>query len=1070
MAEKFEVIIGAVDNASPVLQKFNKHLQTVQTTSQKAVAGLQSMADKSKWAFSAMSGAIVGAVKVFADFEDAMAKVATQLPGEAIEHYGEMSRAVQDMSITFGQSTQVMAQGLYDILSAAIPPEKALQLLEQSAKTAAAGFTDVATTADLFTSILNAYGMEVDEAARVSDVLFQSVFRGKMEFEEMATELGSIMGVAAQAGVELEDLGAIMATLTRQGISTAEAATAIRQAILSYIDPGREAQETAAALGIEFNATSLQSEGLIRSIGKLTGATQEQLTALFPNVRALIAVQGVLGDLSGAYEDLRLNMEATGVTQEAFEKATDTMKFSIDQLKSSVQVLTQEFVEAMAPAINEILDSFRGWIQVLRDIDEERKRALGEMFLTLTKMVGLVAGMNLLGKAILGIGTALGVSAGVLSPWILAIEGIIAAIVLLDHYKDRLIPFFEELGEKVGLLNEEMTEFYGHTIDLDPQIETLKKQISDTNLEIIKMEEEFIKLDEAGLFPNPEMLQRYQQLNTQLNEAQMEYDRLTAAQPDYIEGIIKEKEEVQKLRDQLEEESKALDVVIPKTEDLAKANELAAKEIENARKRLQEIASEAIWGAMIEEADAFTAQMLTVQKQFSETMNEIASMPESLAREKAAAVEAVVREYNTKMRNIEKAAFEASIKEIEAYIQQGVAIQAKANLDIIALNKAKHDKLRELEREYFEQTGRDLEVLVQKYREKYAEILNSFNWTQDEIKRIQEIAIDDLTNQLVAYVEKYIEEMQRAGASSSEIVNAVEEIILVLEKMGISVEVIERLRTEFEAMPAAIEESKEKINDLINLIGDIGDVIIDLQFGEKPTAGTIGGLVGGIIGLFSNIPTWIAGIVDLIFGWIDRIQRRTQEMIDAITGQFKSAMVDFFMEPDLDAAMQKFGQRLNEIVYDMMVDAIVTAIIASEVVQDAAKKLGQAINEYIKGGTLEGLTEAMNEFIATYQNYVLPIMAEVYPMIQAYNPYTGTAGGVQEFSGSIPSFQFGGYVPKTGLALLHEGEYVIPKEESRAISFENVEITINTTGGVDGADLWEEFEREARRRGVVLVS
>ena len=69
MAEKFEVIIGAVDNASPVLQKFNQHLQTVQTTSQKAVAGLQSMADKSKWAFAAMSGAIVGAVKVFADFE-----------------------------------------------------------------------------------------------------------------------------------------------------------------------------------------------------------------------------------------------------------------------------------------------------------------------------------------------------------------------------------------------------------------------------------------------------------------------------------------------------------------------------------------------------------------------------------------------------------------------------------------------------------------------------------------------------------------------------------------------------------------------------------------------------------------------------------------------------------------------------------------------------------------------------------------------------------------------------------------------------------------------------------------
>ena len=208
----------------------------------------------------------------------------------------------------------------------------------------------------------------------------------------------------------------------------------------------------------------------------------------------------------------------------------------------------------------------------------------------------------------------------------------------------------------------------------------------------------------------------------------------------------------------------------------------------------------------------------------------------------------------------------------------------------------------------------------------------------------------------------------------------------------------------------------------------------------------------------------------MIFGWIDEIERRTQEMIDSITGQFQSAMVDFFKSPNLDSAMRDFGQRLNEIVYKMMVDAIVAALIASEVVQDAAKKLGQAINEYMKGGTLDGLTAAMDEFIATFQNYVLPIMAEIYPVIQQYNPYaTQTTGGVKTFSGTIPSYQTGGYVPYTGLALLHEGEYVIPKGGGRTVSFGDIEINVTTTGGVDGADLWSEFEREARRRGVSLV-
>lgn len=265
------------------------------------------------------------------------------------------------------------------------------------------------------------------------------------------------------------------------------------------------------------------------------------------------------------------------------------------------------------------------------------------------------------------------------------------------------------------------------------------------------------------------------------------------------------------------------------------------------------------------------------------------------------------------------------------------------------------------------------------------------------------------------------------------------------------------------------QKATESMNEFISVIGSIGDVVIGVQFGEKPTTGQIGGIFGGILGLFSGIPTWISGLVDMIFGWIDEIERRTQEMIDSITGQFQSAMVDFFMEPDLDTAMENFGQRLNEIVYRMMVDAIVAALIASEVVQDAAKKLGEAITEYVKTGELEGLKAGIEEYIATWQDYVIPVMVEIYPQIQQYNPYESTAPARKAFSGTIPEYQTGGYVPYTGLALLHAGEYVVPKEEVNTVSFGNIEINVNTTGGVDGADLWNEFEREARRRGVSLV-
>ena len=261
------------------------------------------------------------------------------------------------------------------------------------------------------------------------------------------------------------------------------------------------------------------------------------------------------------------------------------------------------------------------------------------------------------------------------------------------------------------------------------------------------------------------------------------------------------------------------------------------------------------------------------------------------------------------------------------------------------------------------------------------------------------------------------------------------------------------------------QEATNSINDFIGVISEIGDVVIGVQFGEKPTAGQIGGIFGGILNLFSGIPSWIGGIVNMIFGWIDQIHQKTQQMIDELAGQFESVFTDFFTAPTLGEAIQNFGQNLHSVVYNMMLDALVQAILASEVMQDALKKLGQAINKYMKDGSLEGLMAAAMEFEAFMSGQVLPIIAEIYPVFQPFAPTSGQTATTQTFGGSIPSYQAGGYVPKTGLALLHAGEYVSPK----GASIGNVEINVNTTGGVDGSDLWDEFEREARRRGVVFA-
>lgn len=1167
MAEKFEVIIGAVDNASPVLQKFQSNLQTTKTATDQVTDSLVGLGNQSRLAFAGLSIAVAGTTKVFTDFEDAMAKVATQLPGEQIEHFGELEQAVQELSQEYGQSTATMAQGLYDILSAAIPVEQSVKLLTQSAETAAAGFTDVATTTDLFTSILNAYGMEVDDAARVSDVLFQSVFRGKMEFADLAKEMGPIMGIAAQSGVGLEDLGAAMATLTRQGIPASEAATGVRQAILSFIDPTTEASAEAKAMGFELNASALQSKGLINAILELEGATSEEVAALFGNVRALMAVQGVLSDASGATEDLRLNYEALGTTQEAYEKATGTLKFELDQLKTSAQVLTQEFGEAMAPSLSNITDTMKNFIERIQDMPEPMKEFISNMTLTGVAVTGTLSGLGMLTKVLQGIMPIFGLTASAAGPVALALGAIAAATAAVIYYWPQLVEWWKKIEETNPLIKEAADAIRDLRNAMQEASEYAKSDMEERGGSFLMVwlagkgaeQQTFItKITEmvGGAFKAMRDKIKEEEATTTETLSFMDrmgifWDNFTAKVKDT--QVWKDLSIIwTDLRDDCstvfgaigDSISESFDTAIKKVTGWLQGLWDFIKSIGDFFKNVFTLEADTIDFSFLESqiqtsfaalgtsavqvfmesySNEFNALAPDLQLSLFETFEQIlgpGGFQEALDLWGTEALNAWAQGFGGSPELIQEAidkglirpitdlleahsspkalpqletwgykagmawgaalglgasdamaeASETLVKELEAHLGKVIGAQTQANMDIIALQREKNSRLAELEREYFERTGSGLEILVQKYREKYAEILSSFQWTQDEIRRIQEIANDDLVNQLTAYVEKYIEEMQRAGASSSEITNAVEGIILALEKMGVSAEVIRQLREEWELMPAAIEESKDQIDELIDLIGAVGDVVIDLEFGEKPTAGTVGGLIGGILGLFSGIPTWIAGIVDMVFGWIDQIQKRTQEMIDSVTSQFQSAMVDFFMEPDLDTAMRDFGQRLNEIVYKMMVDAIVAALIASEVVQDAAKKLGQAINEYMKGGTLDGLTAAMDEFIATFQNYVLPIMAEIYPVIQQYNPNDVVTGGTQTFGGSVPSYQTGGYVPKTGLALLHEGEYVMPKEGAKGVSFGNVEININTTGGVDGADLWDEFEREARRRGVSLVS
>ena len=303
---------------------------------------------------------IVAALRSFAAFEKQMAEVSTMLD-KPKEHMRGFSSEIQRMSMQFGQSTETLAKGLYQILSATISASDALGVLHASAKAAIAGLSDTTTSADMVTTILNSYNMEASEAEKVTDILFATIKRGKTTFGELAQFLGKLTAVSAEVGIRLEEVAATIALLTRNGIQTEVAVTAIRQALASLIKPAKQsADEFERIFKTSMSPEAIQEMGgLPGFLKKLSEQTLQSIGKIFPNVRALMGVLPAARNQKELKKDVEAVENAAGATDEAYEKMTKTLAFQLDRLKKSFSVFLQVLGKQFMPEVKDLGEAFQ---------------------------------------------------------------------------------------------------------------------------------------------------------------------------------------------------------------------------------------------------------------------------------------------------------------------------------------------------------------------------------------------------------------------------------------------------------------------------------------------------------------------------------------------------------------------------------------------------------------------------------------------------------------------------------------------------------------------------------------
>ncbi|GAG19228.1 unnamed protein product, partial [marine sediment metagenome] len=237
---------------------------------------------------------------------------------------------IKSLSKEFGEGTETLAKGLYDVLSASIPTEKALKVLRIATESAKGGFTDTATAVDGITSLLNAYGLSADHAGEVSDKMFAAVKRGKITFPELAANIGKVAPLAKAAGVGMDELLGSLANLTRKGVKPEQAMTQLRATLTFAAKEGKIFGQVIK----DFAGKSLED-----IIAK--GVPQE-------SAAGIAALSANIKELSGDIDSLA---RSGGARLEAFGKYQETFAYKWGQAKQQIIAVARELGLALMPTV-----------------------------------------------------------------------------------------------------------------------------------------------------------------------------------------------------------------------------------------------------------------------------------------------------------------------------------------------------------------------------------------------------------------------------------------------------------------------------------------------------------------------------------------------------------------------------------------------------------------------------------------------------------------------------------------------------------------------------------------------
>lgn len=284
-----------------------------------------------------------------------------------IEKTSEEFKQLRNLASELGSTTQFTstqaAQGMRFLAMTGFEAKEILASMPSVLDLAKAGDTELATTADIASNIMSAFGLEASQMGMVADTLASVTTGANVDLLQLGDTMKYVAAISNEVGSNLQETAAMAGLLGNIGVQGSQAGTSMRAIYTRLASPPRKAANALQELAL----TTTDAAGNLRAVPEILAEVARK-TEKMGNAKRLGYFKKIAGDEAG-----------TALAKLVREGGTGEITKFAEALKKS-QGEAARIAAAMADNlegdVTSLSSAWAGFQQALGDTQDSKLRSL----------------------------------------------------------------------------------------------------------------------------------------------------------------------------------------------------------------------------------------------------------------------------------------------------------------------------------------------------------------------------------------------------------------------------------------------------------------------------------------------------------------------------------------------------------------------------------------------------------------------------------------------------------------------------------------------------------------------